>query len=108
MSTPEDQRQNTGDSPVESSALLAGVTLLAQRAYPGLKHSGICSRHQDDGCFECPICYPDLNALLDAHMEVSNKLYDELLALSGLSDPPNGRIGTNAIVAEIRRKLKAS
>lgn len=82
------------------------MELLALRAYPGLKSSGICSSHRDDEHYECEICYPDLNDLLNAHMEVANKLYDELLELSGLSDPPNGRIGTNAIVAEIRRKLK--
>ena len=92
--------------PVGSSAWLAGVELLARRAYPDLKHSGFCSRHRDDGHFECGICYPDLNGLLDAHMEVSNKLYDQILELSGLSDPANGRVGTNAIVAELRRKLK--
>ena len=87
-------------------ALAAGVELLARRAYPGFKRSGYCSRHRDDGHFECVTCYPDLNELLDAHMEVSSKLYTELLELSGLSDPPNGCVGTNAIVAEIRRKLK--
>lgn len=79
---------------------------LAKRAYPGLKHSGACSRHRDDGHFECTICYPDLNALIDEHMAVFNKVYDQILELSGLSDPPNGRIGTNAIIAELRKKLK--
>ena len=87
-------------------AWAAGVELLARRAYPDLKYSGYCSHHFDDGHFECKTCYPDLNKLLDAHMEVSSKLYTELLELSGLSDPPNGCVGTNAIVAEIRRKLK--
>jgi len=93
---------------VSSTDLLAGLRLLAIRAYPELKHCGACSRHRDDGHYECRICYPDWHALLGEHMRVSNELYDQILELSGLSDPPNGRVGTNAIVAEIRRKLKAS
>ena len=83
-----------------------GIEVLARRAYPDLKHSGFCSRHLADGHFDCHICYPDPKALLAAHMAVSNKLYSEILALSGLTDPPHGRIGTKAIVAELRRKLK--
>jgi hypothetical protein len=79
--------------------------VLAKRNYPDLKASGICSAHRDDGHYECQRCYPSWPALLDAHMEVSNKLCDDLLKISGLQDPPNGRIGTNAIVAEIKRKL---
>jgi len=83
-----------------------GLEILAKRAYPELKKSGMCSRHRENGHFECEICYPVWDELLKAHMEVSHRLYDELLALSGLTDPPNGRIGTNAIVAELKRKLK--
>lgn len=83
----------------------AGLRILALKAYPELKRSGLCSRHRDDGHYECHTCYPDLNALLDEHMQVFNELYDQLLTLSGLSDPSYGRIGTNAIIAELQRKL---
>lgn len=84
---------------------LRKVQVLAFRAYPGLKPSGICSRHRSPGHYECEICYGDRERLLAAHMEVSRRLYDQLLELSGLSDPPDGRIGTDAIVAELKRKL---
>lgn len=85
-----------------------GLKLLANRAYPGLRHSGLCSRHRESGHYDCRTCYIDPNALLKEHMKVSGALYDQILELSGLSDPPNGRIGTNSIVAELRRKLNAS
>lgn len=84
------------------------LSVLAHRAYPGLVRSGFCSAHRESGHYACTTCYPDLNALLRAHTVVSNRLYDDLLKLSGLSDPPNGRIGTNAIVAELKRKLKCA
>ena len=62
----------------------------------------MCSKHRDgDKTGKCSICFPDLNALIDEHCTVSRKLYDDLLALSGLSDPPNGRIGTNVIMAKL-------
>lgn len=81
------------------------IEVLALKAYPGLRHSGFCSRHRDAGFYECNICYPDLNGLLTEHMQVQNELYDQLLRLSGLKDPRNGRIGTNAIVSELQIRL---
>lgn len=96
------------DKGVGCDALLAGLRTLALRAYPELKSSRICSRHRDQGHYECTICYPDWHALLSEHMRVSGELYDQLLALSGLRDPDNGRIGTSAIVAELRRKLSSA
>lgn len=85
---------------------VSSFEVLARRAYPGLKHSGACSAHREDGHFGCEVCYPDANALLDAHVAAADNLYDELLGVSGLSEPPDGRIGTNAILAELRRKLE--
>ncbi len=79
--------------------------LLARRAYPNLEPSHICSRHNSGQHFECQTCYPNWIELIDGHQKVSDKLYGQLLELSGLSDPPNGRIGTNAIVAELKKKL---
>jgi len=89
-------------------AKLAAMEQLARRAYPGLRKSGICSRHSEDGHYECRVCYTDWHSLLDEHMKVTNELYEQLLALSGLKDPPNGRIGTNAIVAKLRHKITKS
>jgi hypothetical protein len=82
------------------------LKILALRTYPDLKRTGLCSWHRDDGNYDCQMCYPSYPALLDAHMAVSNKLYDDILKLSGLKDPENGRVGTNAIIAELKRKLK--
>lgn len=83
------------------------MEVLARRAYGNFKPTGLCSRHHPDASsrVKCATCYPDWQRLLDAHMAVANKLYDDLLALSGLQDPPNGRIGTNNILEAIRRKL---
>lgn len=94
--------QFSNDSPATDQ----GLEVLALRAYPGLKYSGFCSQHRDTGHFECQICYPDLNRLLAKHIEVFNWLYDELLKISGLSDPPNGRIGTKVILDKLKRRCQ--
>ena len=81
------------------------IKILAERAYPGLKRSRYCSAHREDGNYKCQICYPDYQKLLEEHAKVSCQLYDKLLELSGLSDPANGRIGTNAIIEQLIKKL---
>ncbi len=81
------------------------IKILAGRAYPGLKRSGFCSFHREDGYYDCQTCYPDYHKLLEQQVKVSQQLYDELLELSGLSDPANGRIGTNAIIEQLIKKL---
>lgn len=86
----------------------AALRTLAERSYPGLRRSGLCSAHRDDGHYACTVCYPDYHALLTAHLEVSNKLHADLRALAGLTDPPAGRIGTNTILTELRRQLAKS
>ena len=97
-----------GSSGSSCNDLLSGdVAILAERIYPGLKNSGICSRHRDDGHFECVTCYPNWRRLVSDHMEALDKLYDELLDLSGLTDPPTGRIGTRRIIEELSRKIEA-
>lgn len=84
MSTqPDSTPAATAEAPdkgVGCDALLAGLRTLALRAYPELKSSRICSRHRDQGHYECTICYPDWHALLSEHMRVSGELYDQLLA----------------------------
>ncbi len=82
------------------------IKILAERAYPGLKQSGCCSAHPKDGHYECKVCYPDYRALLKAHVKVSSELYGKLLELSGLSAPPDGRVGTNAIIAQLVKRVK--
>jgi len=37
-----------------------GMRILAERNYPGLKHSRVCSIHRDSGRYECPILVGDL------------------------------------------------
>ncbi len=80
---------------------------LALRAYPtGPSH--LCSIHRGgDKTGKCRICFPNYKNLIIEHTVEQHKLYDKLLQLSGLSDPPNGRIGTNAIIEELQRKLKS-
>lgn len=87
------------------STELCELVALATRAYPDLKHSGMCSAHRDSGHYSCLRCYPDLNALLRAHMEVSNELYASLLDISGIKEPPSGRVGTNAILLKLRERV---
>ena len=82
------------------------IEVLAKRAYPGLHSQGCCSRHRNDGHYDCKTCYPDWKVLMREHQEVFNKLYDDLLELSGLSDPPNGRIGTNRILETLKDQLE--
>lgn len=112
MSEPNTPQSPLNWDPDMRRALEAGPTLnegmavLALRAYPSLKKSGVCSAHRENHQFSCTTCYPDPNALLAAHIKVSDELYQNLLELAGLSDPLNGRIGTNKILAEIRRKLE--
>ena len=54
---------------------------LAERAYPGLKPSGLCSRsHSDERPdYKCTICFPDWNALLMGHVKVNNELRNALM-----------------------------
>jgi hypothetical protein len=87
------------------TARVAELETLAGRTYPGLKASGYCSAHFDDGHFECETCYADLNKSIEFRQHIFEKLYGELLEVAGLADPPNGRLGTIHILAEIRRKL---
>lgn len=54
------------------------LKILAERAYPDLKESGICSRHRYEYPAECSICYPDLPALIQGHVEVNAGLVSEL------------------------------
>ncbi len=86
-------------------AQLDKIKILALRNYPNLENSGFCSIHRDSGHYNCSICYPNWIRLIDEHCKVSDELYNELLQLSGLVDPMNGRIGTRTILAELKKKL---
>jgi hypothetical protein len=50
---------------------------LAERAYPGLKPSGYCSRiHTDeDEQVACTICYPVLHTLITAHNDLKHRAW---------------------------------
>jgi hypothetical protein len=69
------------------------LRVLAERAYPGLKESGICSAHCRDCPASCERCYPDPNALLAEHQRVEDQFYEAVLSAAGVSDPPGGRFG---------------
>ncbi len=57
------------------------LKVLAERAYPNLKPSGGCSRHQPPQFdVECKVCFLDLNALIRQHAEVSAKLREQVKA----------------------------
>jgi hypothetical protein len=58
------------------------LQLLAERCYPDLKKSGICSHHQHDGHFDCTVCYPDWPGLCRGHVEVNHRLVEERDALA--------------------------
>lgn len=66
------------------------VTKLASRAYPGLKYSGFCSRHRDNGHYECSICYPNWQALIKEHMAVG----DRFLARAESAEARNAELTT--------------
>jgi len=85
----------------------AALQTLAQRAYPGLKPSGFCSRgHRGEPLpVDCTICYPDLRSLQVAHAKVYEGLYQRVLAAAGVADPPNGRFGWDPAMQIVRDKL---
>lgn len=101
-------------------AALREAWILVKRCYPRYpQSSGICSWHQSPGPASCSTCWPDLNALLKAHMEVREQGYQELLTAAGVSDPPGGRYGSepaleklvaerDAAVALVQRLVEAA
>lgn len=61
---------------------------LAERAYPGLKPSGLCSnpshwpgRKGGKINVECTTCFPDVLALIDAHNDLKQKAWTKLRKL---------------------------
>lgn len=59
------------------------IRVLAERAYPGLKPSGLCSRlHHEPGTdVSCQTCYPDLWALIIEHNRLKHLAWDRLREL---------------------------
>ena len=90
-----------------TNAEMTDLETLVHRAYPGWpnKSSGICSRHQKPGPADCEICWPNLNKLIDEHINTSELLYQAVLGLAGVTDPPNGRYGWKPAIEIIRQRL---
>lgn len=57
------------------------LKILADRAYPGLKPTGVCSRYHEAQCVNCTVCYPDLNELITVHNELKQKAWKRLKEL---------------------------
>lgn len=57
------------------------IRILAERAYPELRPTELCSKHGGPGFtnypVECHVCFPDLWALINQHIQVRNKLLFE-------------------------------
>lgn len=52
------------------------LRILAERAYPNLNASGLCSRRHESA-YECTVCYPDLRALITAHNKLKQEAWAE-------------------------------
>lgn len=69
------------------------LLLLARRAYPGLRPTGLCSRlHHGpgDSPYDCSTCFPDLPALLATHNRLKQEAWRRLRQLGvDIPDDPH-------------------
>src|SRR5262245_43668286 len=76
----------------QARAEAARLRVLAERAYPGLKPSAVCSRCRPAGPppFDCTVCYPDPNALIAAHLKARERLREQVQRERRAVDPAAG------------------
>ncbi len=65
---------------------------LVEKMYPGLKRSGLCSAHRNDGHYDCGICYPNWKALTEHHSILHGETYEKLkVALAEIEQLKNAQ-----------------